>query len=235
MSLSELCQHVSYGKWKLAGSSFGLPMVQSEHETLFDAFTNSKDFYNAGSFATPLFPSLGRVQFHPTTQLVVLQNLPFDQVCPSNIDSKVLQNLGLNYNVFHQTNPFSVLEYFNERLYPCEQTVSKTYYSRDRLRNELPFPNIIVDDDRNSLTKQPKHRKSDSGVTSFSTLYTSPCFYDFLHDTIMVVKNANWHKLHAVQDHGLDNDSLTELVEDLVYIAQSYNYERAFNDMEVDG
>ena len=187
---------------------------------------SSKGFYGDSGLATSLFPIHRNVNMQPTTQLVVLQNLPFERVCPSNIESKVLQGLGLNRNVFHQGHPSSVVEYFNERFYPSQSTVSKVCYSKDRLRKEPPFPAIVIDDEN---TAQQQER---NGVTSLATLFTSPCFYEFLHDTIMTVKKANWHKLHTVQDHGLDSDSMTELVEDLVHIAQAYNHERAFNDME---
>lgn len=227
MNLSELCQHVSYGRWKLAGNSFGLPMMNRSHQTLFDKFMSSKGFYSESGVTTSLFPLPIDVQIQPTTQLVVLQNLPFEHVCPSNVSSKVLQGLGLNRNVFHQGNPSSVLEYFNESFYPSEKTVSKLSYSRDRLRKEPPFPDIFVDGGDDNAEYQKRN-----GVTSLATLFTSPCFYDFLNDIITSVKKANWHKFHAVQDHGMDNDSITELVEDLVYIAQAYNYERTFHDME---
>ena len=188
---------------------------------------SSKGFYGESSVTTSLFPLQKDVQIQPTTQIVVLQNLPFEHVCPSIIDSTVLQGLGLNHNVFHQGNPTSVLEYFNERFHPSEKTVSKLSYSKDRLRKEPPFPDIFVD----SEDENAEHQKKNN-VTSFATLFTSPCFYEFLHDIITSVKKANWHKLHAVQDHGIDNDTMTELVEDLVHIAQTYNHERAFNDME---
>jgi len=216
MTMSELCHHVSHGKWKLAGTSFGLPLQGSlsDGNTLFDTMLSAKGFYNGMS--TCLFPNLKNVVLKPNSQLVVLQNLSSDLVCPDQIDSKILQGLGLNRNVFNR-HPMSVLEYFSERFYPCKTTLTKLYYSTDKLRQDQPFPDLI---------------KGEKNPTTFSSLYTSPCFYDFLHGIVMALRRMNLHKVHAIQEFGLDRDMITELTEDLVQIAQTYNYEKAFHELE---
>jgi len=219
MNLSELCHHVSLGRWKLAGTSFGVPLQGSigDGTTLFDVLLSSNGFYEG--FATNFFPSINKSVIKPTSQIVVLQNLPANLVCPQNIDSKILQALGLNRNVFNR-NPYSVLEFFSEKYYPCDKTITKLCYSTDKLRTDTPFPSILAGDNE---SRQP--------LTNFSTLYTSPCFYELLHKVTIAIKKMNLHKFHIVQEFGFDKDMVSELLEDLTQIAQTYDQQRTFDEL----
>lgn len=226
LNLSDCCYQVNQGKWFLAGSAFGIPLDMSAVEnTLFDQFLQSANgFY--GKSMTSLFPcnTMGNHNAKPSSHLVILQNAPpGDIVCPATIDRNILQSLGLNRNVFNQ-HPYSVLEFFNERFYPCENTSARLCYSSEKLRTAAPFPNII------------EHYTEDKRQTDttpvMSSLYTSPQFYELIAEVIASVRKMNLNKLHIVQELGLDKDMLQELLEDLIGIAQAYSRERTFYEME---
>lgn len=225
VTLPQICYQVNQGNWFLAGSAFGIPVDKSiVGISLFDQLLQSTNgFY--GNNMTSLFPSVTMKRITPTSHFLVLQNTPIGNVVsPETIDSKILQNLGLNRNLFNQ-HPYSVLEFFNERYYPCENTSAKLCYSSEKLRTATPFPDII-----DCYTEGKVQRETDPSV--LSSLYTSPHFYDLIAEVVSNVKKVNLHKLHVVEDFGLDKDMLQELLEDLIHIAQSYSRERAFHEME---
>ena len=225
VTLSQSCYEVNQGNWFLAGSAFGIPIDKRVAGTsLFDQFLQSTNgFY--GKSMTTLFPCTSIGKITPSSHLVVLQNTPPGKlVSPETIDSKILQNLRLNRNVFNQ-HPYSVLEFFNERFYPCENTCAKLCYSSEKLRTTPPFPDII-----DCYTEDENRTETDLSV--MSSLYTSPQFYDLVAEVATTVKKMNLHKFHIVQEFGLDRDMLQELQEDLIHIAQAYSRERAFHEME---
>lgn len=222
LTLADMCNLISQNKWKLAGSSFGVNYFPChETATLFEKLYGVNQFY--GPLLTNLSPSVNICSNFPTSHSVVLQNISENCVIPNKIESGILQALEINTNIFN-VNPMSVLNFFNQRYYPCERTVSNSTYINKEMDTDTPFPLIV---------KPPDDAATNLPVTSLSSIYTSSCIYNLLRDVITRVQNINLHRHHIIQEFGLDNDLLKELLEDIIHFAQEYDRQRAFDELSI--
>jgi len=222
LSLTDMCHCVSNGKLKLSGTAFGFPLrnVTGESRNLLEILSSTDDF----SFLDSLFPVKNTANDKNLGQCYILQDILPNRLQPDHISNSLLQRLGLNNNIFCN-NPVTVIDYFTERFSPCEDTISKCFYAKTAMDIKTPYPNILPNTNEDISTNTTEN-------TVMSSIYTSKYFYVLLHDLVMKLRRVNLHKYAAVEEFGLDKESMEELIEDMISLAKEYDPHRSVDEVD---
>ena len=221
ISMRDVCQQVSQAKWRLAQMSFGAADVLTEQgNTFLESSLRLGGLYD--KMMTKIVPNQPRISSVPTTQMMVLYGLPQGKMRPQLISPDILGQLRLNRDTIGWSQS-RILELLNEHFYPSYGTSSICFaYQNSSNKKGLPLSKKPRKMEKNGEAKLI----SDSSNPTLASLFTSADSHDLLQELVTLLSKVNVSKFHALQEWGLDADTLCELQEQISNICQVYDFEK---------
>lgn len=219
--MRDVCQQVSQAKWRLAQMSFGAADVLTEQgNTFLESSLRLGGLYD--KMMTKIVPNQPRISSVPTTQMMVLYGLPQGKMRPQLISPDTLGQLRLNRDTIGWSQS-RILELLNEHFYPSYGTSSICFaYQNSSNKKGLPLSKKPRKMEKNGEAKLI----SDSSNPALASLFTSADSHDLLQELVTLLSKVNVSKFHALQEWGLDADTLCELQEQISNICQVYDFEK---------